>query len=206
MVMAKIKAGDRIRTIHPLSGHDLEGVVKSVQQSNTQDSDKQRIRGDFGRAVYALVSFDYGKDEPVAIELLEKISVRSITSAAKAKVGTQKIKLGAQLEPIEDEVIHPVIELGNYPIQTSSVGGFEVPSSLTHLAPSVNGSVAVSSIYPNGVGSIEAKRVKGNIYYYLRRTGSRGQQESIYLASRWPKAIDVLARYCSIAPREGVPF
>jgi hypothetical protein len=204
--MARIRVGDRIRTIHPLSGHDLEGVVKSVQQSNTQDSEKQRIKGDFGRAVYAFVSFDYGKDERVAIELLEKISVRSTTGATKVSFSAQKITKGAQLEPGKSQVISPVIELGTRAIESIAESDFKVCASLTHFPPPANGSIAVSTIYEGESGKVEAKRVKGNIYYYLRRTGNRGQQESIYLAARWPKAIDVLARYCSIAPREGMPF
>jgi hypothetical protein len=200
--MARIKRGDRIRTTHPLSGADLEGVVKNVVNRSHSYSGETDIKPAF----YALVSFDHSKDEWVAIELLEKVASRSIASSTKVTFMAQKITKGAQPQPVAGEQIPPVIELGNYPFQTSPASGFEVPSSLTHFPPSVNSSVAVSSIYPDGVGSIEAKRVKGNIYYYLRRTGSRGQQESIYLAARWPKAIDVLARYCVTKPREGMPF
>jgi hypothetical protein len=198
----KLKPGDRIRTIHPLSGANLEGVVKNVVNRSHAYDGETNIKPAF----YALVSFDHSKDEWVAIELLEKISGRSIASSTKVTFMAQKITKGAQLEPAAGGQIPPVIELGTQAIESIAEKGVEVCASLTHLPPLVNGSIAVSSIYEGEPGKVEAKRVKGNIYYYLRRTGSRGQQESIYLAARWPKAIDVLARYCVTKPLEGMPF
>jgi hypothetical protein len=165
--MTRIKVGDRIRTIHP-AGHDLLGEVVELVKRSTEV-----------KARYAVVQFEVGKPERVAIELIEKVRGETVKTCIEERV----IELG---ESIPESLIERDIE----------------PSPLTHVLPPKPGStIAVSAIYPNSVGWVECKVIKGRNYYYLR--GESHPQR--YLGSTWVKALDRLPGFL-LQSIDGLPF
>lgn len=176
--MVRIKRGDRIKTPHP-AGHDLLGVVVNIIDRRPVYDGQP-----YGKlARYCRVNYDCGPSEWVAIELVTVC--RSTNSQIIAAGGIDE----------------RVIELGKSKAQSDTISELDT-SSLTHvLPPSPGSSIAVSTIFPDAVGWVECKVIKGRNYYYLRSGGSPQR----YLGSTWAKAVDRLPGFLG-APLAGLPF
>jgi hypothetical protein len=161
----KIKVGDRVTTIHPLTHRQLVGVVDRLK-------DFRPIYGDIAEgqpAVKGLVTFDHGQ-EWVSIELLRKVAA-------------------GELKPVINACVIKDREMG---IETITQQGIDDSISLSLIPPLPGCSIAVSTIYPGSSGSVECKRLKRKDYYYLRRRSQNQRWESIYLSGDWQKALNRL--------------